>query len=146
MGMKNSVIRYAFFTALLVSAVAFTGCDGAAVGDYKTVPSELRGTWECTEEALWYVPGSYYPTWVKGKLIITYNSVTISGPLQHLENFTRDIAIESYAEDGQLYIKDKGAWQSPIAYTRWQSADRKDVLITLSGGGIDDETLKRIDW
>jgi hypothetical protein len=143
MGIKNPVIRYALFTALLASAAAFTGCGD--VGDYKSIPSDLQGTWERTEEDWWPVPGDYYPTLVKGTLVINYNSVIIRGPVQHLENFTRDVAIESYAEDGQLYIKDKGAWQSPIAYIRWQSADRKDALLTISGGGVPDETLKRIE-
>jgi hypothetical protein len=147
MGMKNLVIKYALFTAVLVSAAAFMGCGGVA-GDYKSIPSDLRGTWERTEAEWWHAPGSggsNYFTEVKGTLIITYNSVTISGPLHHLENFTRDIAIEAYAEDGLLYIKDKGVWQNPIAYRRWRSADYKDVLITLLDGGITDETLKRID-
>jgi hypothetical protein len=142
MGTKHSVIRYALFIALLVPAMTFMGCE--VDGDYKSVPYGVRGTWECTEAELWYVPGDYYPTWVKGKLIITSNSVTISGPSQHLKNFTRDIAIEAYVEDSQLYIKDKGVWQSPIAYTRWSSTGNSRIaMLTLSGG--DGETLKRIE-
>jgi hypothetical protein len=147
MGTKNSVIKYALFTALLVSAMTFMGCEFD--GDYKSIPSELRGTWECTTEDWW--PEGWYYTKAKGTLVITYNSVTINGPSQRLKNFTRDIAIEAYAEDGQLYIKDKGVWQDPVAYKRWQSKDIPNIaMLTLSGGdiaggSIADETLKRID-
>jgi hypothetical protein len=91
------------------------------------------------------VPGSESESlFAKGKLVIKSNSVTITGPVSHLQGFTRDIALEAYAEDGLLYIKDAGEWKSPVAYRRWQSADRVETLITLTGGSVDDETLKRI--
>jgi len=51
------------------------------------------------------------------------------------------IALEAYAEDGLLSIKDTSEWKIPVAYRRRQSADHSDTLITLSGGGVADETL-----
>jgi hypothetical protein len=122
--------------------LALAGCD-VTIGSGQSVPSDLRGTWECVEAATEYVPGSGWQT-LKGKLVITYDSVTISGPVAHLEGYTKDIALEARAEEGLLYIKDTGEWKSPIAYRCWQSADYKDTLVTLTGGGAADETLKRV--
>jgi hypothetical protein len=104
---------------------------------------DLQGTWERTEAAWEYVPGSGWQS-LKGKLVISYNSVTINGPLNHPQDFTRDIALEACTEDGLLYIKNTGEWKSPVAYRLWQSADHKDMLITPAGGGVEDKTLKRI--
>jgi hypothetical protein len=120
-----------------------TGCGAYTSGGGTSVPSELRGTWDRTEADWWYVPGSE-SLFVKGTLVIKSNSVTITGPVRHLQGFTRDIGLEAYAEDGLLYIKDAGEWKSPVVYRRWQSADYKDTLITITGGSVDDETLKRI--
>jgi hypothetical protein len=39
----------------------------------------------------------------------------------------------------------RGAWErTEAAYRHWQSVDHSDTLITLTGGGVADETLKRI--
>jgi hypothetical protein len=125
-----------------IALFSLTTCDGVT-GSGQSVPSGLRGTWECVEATTSWVPGSGYQT-LKGILVIKYNSVTITGPVSHLEGYTRDTALEAYAEDGLLSIKDTGEWKTPVAYRRWQSADRMDTLITLTGGGVADETLKRI--
>ncbi|MDR3311698.1 MAG: hypothetical protein LBS64_00995 [Spirochaetaceae bacterium] len=133
--------KKSFFVAMLGMALALliTACDGFTTDGM----SDLRGTWERTEAAWWYTPESGYQS-LKGKLVITYNSVTITGPVAHLQGFTQDIALEARAEDGLLYIKDTGEWKTPIPYRRWQSAGYADTLITLTGGSIADETLKQI--
>jgi hypothetical protein len=137
--MKKNV----FMTLLWCVALVLAGCKGYTNGSGTSVPYDLRGTWERTEATSSYVPGSGWQS-LKGTLVIKYNSVTISGPVSHLQGYTQDIALEAYTEDGLLYIKDTGEWKSPIPYSRWQSADRVDTLITLKGGSVTDETLKRI--
>jgi hypothetical protein len=138
--MEQRALLSALCTILL--ALALAGCD-VTIGSGNGVPSDLRGTWECTEATSTYVPGSGWQT-LKGTLVITYTSVTISGPVQHLEGYTKDIALEARAEEGLLYIKDTGEWKSPIAYRCWQSADYKDTLVTLTGGGAAEEPLTRV--
>jgi hypothetical protein len=140
-----NILRGLMLVLACASALTFSliGCDGITYDSGTSVPSDLRGAWERTEAAWWYTPESGYQS-LKGTLIITYNSVTISGPVSHLHGYTQDIALEAYAEDGLLYIKDSGEWKSPVVYRRWQSADYKDTLITLTGGSVADETLKRI--
>jgi hypothetical protein len=147
---RSPVKRKVFLAGLagiaLLLGFSLIACDNDSTGgggSGTSVPSELRGIWECVEATTSWVPGSGWQT-LKGTLVIKTNSVTVSGPVAHLQNFTRDIALEAYAEDGLLYIKDTGEWKSPVAYRRWQSADRSDTLVTLSGGGVADETLKRI--
>jgi hypothetical protein len=141
---KNAFLAGIARSIALLLSFSVISCDNGSTNGDKSVPSDLRGTWERIEAAWWYMPGSG-SQFLKGSLVIKYNSVTISGPVNHLQDFTRDIALEAYAEDGLLYIKDTGEWKSPVAYRRWQSADHADTLLTLSGGGIADETLKRID-
>jgi hypothetical protein len=130
-------------TFALLVGFSLVGCDGLPIGSGQSVPYELRGTWECVEATSSYIPGSGWQS-LKGTLVIKYNSVTISGPVAHLDGYTRDIALEAYAEDGLLYISDTGEWKSPVAYRLWRSADRADTLITLTGGSVADETLKWI--
>jgi hypothetical protein len=140
--MTRNVFLAGIASIALLCGFSFIAC-GGYTGSGQSVPSGLRGTWECTEATSTYVPGSGWQS-LKGALVIKYNSVTISGPVSHLNGFTQDIALEAYAEDGLLSIKDTGEWKTPVAYRRWQSADRADTLITLTGGGVEDETLKRV--
>jgi hypothetical protein len=146
--MKRKVFLAGLASIALLLGFSLIACDddsasGGGGSSGKTVPSELRGTWECVEATTSWVPGSGWQS-LKGTLVIKTNSVTVSGPVAHLPDYTRDIALEAYAEDGLLYIKDTGEWKSPVAYRRWQSADRVDTLVTLTGSGIAEKTLKRI--
>ncbi|MDR2143883.1 MAG: hypothetical protein LBP29_05895 [Treponema sp.] len=131
-----------FAITLFVFVIA--GCDGTYnPNGYKQVDQRLRGTWECMEEDYW--------TWEKGRFVLDYDTITITAPVAHLPGFTRGIALEAYtdnedSETGLLYIKDRGLWQSPVSYRRWQSGGYPKVkMLTLTGGGAADETLKQID-
>jgi len=125
----------------------FISCGGGGYtpsGNYKYIEYDLRGVWESNIDSFW--PEGQTVTTAKGKLVFDLNTVTITGPIAHLQGFTRSTALEAYTEEGSLYIKDKGVWQSPIAYIRWESGGSypKDKMLTLQGGGATDETLKRI--
>jgi hypothetical protein len=137
---------FTFIAALC--AFVIVSCDGTYNPDnYKRVDYDLRGTWECTEAAYWPVDNTY-----KGMLVLGYDSITITGPVEHLWGFTRGIALEAYTEDaedgeiGLLYIKDRGILQRPISYRRWQSAGtpKYEMLTFPSGDGAADETFKQI--
>jgi hypothetical protein len=134
---------------LALSALIAASCGVNPNGGYKRVDYDLRGTWEGMEEAYW--PESYPWEKEKGFLALDYGAVTITGPVAHLRGFTRDIALEAYTEDadggsGLLYIKDRGILQSPVSYRRWQSAGYpKEEMLTLTGGGLADETFRRIN-
>ena len=123
--------------ALLIVSCTWEGINNE---NRKFVENTLRGAWERTEADFW--PVGQNTVTAKGSLKITYDTVTISGPIAQLQGFTRDTALEAYTENGYLYIKDKGAWQSPVAYNRWQGAGSlpRDELFTFNGSG---ETLKR---
>jgi hypothetical protein len=135
-----------FFTFLTLVTLLAASCewDTSGTDGIKYIEYDIAaGTWERTEAAFW--PEGQTATTQKGTLLFTYNSVKISGPIAHLQGFTRDTALEAYTEDNSLYIKDKGVWQSPVPYTRWQSGGSYpyDKMLTLTGGGVPDETLKR---
>jgi predicted small secreted protein len=132
---------------IAVLALLLASCNVEGVGrGPKRVGYDLRGTWECMEAAFW--PGDH--TWKKGTIVLDYDTITITGPVAHLRDFTRGIALEAHteeAEDGEtglLSIKDRGLWQSPVSYRRWLSGGTpKDAMLTLTGGGAADETLKK---
>jgi hypothetical protein len=137
--MKNKRIP-ALSAALL--ALLLASCDWEG-GVFKRVDYDLRGAWECMEEDFW--------TGEKGLLVLDYDTVTITGTVAHLRGFTRGIVLEAYTEDdegggtGLLYIKDRGVWQSPVTYRHWQSGGYPKVeMLTLTGGGVTDETFKQI--
>jgi hypothetical protein len=147
---KNKGIS-ALGAVLLVLIVV--SCDGIYISDgYKRVGYDMRGTWECTEAAPW--PEGHPKQREKGLLVLDYDTITITGPVAHLRDFTRGIALEAYTEDtedledsktGLLYIKDRGELQNSISYRRWQSGGTpKDEMLTLTGGGIAYETFKKI--
>ncbi|MDR2094859.1 MAG: hypothetical protein LBP76_04995 [Treponema sp.] len=124
-------------------------CDYAP-GAFKWVDYDLRGRWECTEEAPW--PESQWWKKEKGTLVLDYDTITITGPVAHLRGFTRDIPLEAYTEEGEdgepglLYIRDRGVLQSPVGYRYWLSGGYPKVkMLTLTGGGAVDETFKRIE-
>jgi hypothetical protein len=138
-------------SALVLLALFVVSCDGTYKpnGGLQRVDYDMRGVWECVEEAPW--PEDWSWNKEKGRLVLDYGSITITGPVAHLPDFTRDIALEAYTEEtdgetGLLYIKDRGVWQSPISYRRWRSADKpvKFEMLTLTGGGLEEETLKKM--
>jgi hypothetical protein len=133
-------------TAAFCVCVFLASCDiDGTSGNYKFVDYDLCGTWERDTAAFW--PEGQTVTSQKGNMILTYDTITISGPLAHLQGFTRGTPLEAYTEDGKLHINDRGAWQSPIPYTRWHSGGSYpyDEMLTLKGGGVADETLKQIE-
>jgi hypothetical protein len=147
--MRNKGIAV-FTAALLVLIMA--SCDGTynPNGGYKRVDYDMHGTWECTKEESW--PEDQPWKKEKGLLVLDYDTITITGPVAHLRDFTRGIALEAYTEDveknetGLLYIKDRGILQSSVSYRRWQSGGYPKVkMLTLTGGGVADETFKRIE-
>jgi hypothetical protein len=139
---------FVFELVLLVLVIA--DCDGTYDPNrFKRVDYNMHGAWECMEEAYW--PEDYYPWKKKGKIVLDYDTITITGPVAHLEDFTRGIALEAYTEStedrktGLLYIKDRGLWQSPISYRRWQSGGSLKIeMLTLTDGILAEETLQQI--
>ena len=142
--MKHKVFLAGMAAALLT--LVFAACDGDFNGNaYKRVDSNLRGRWERTEPPLqWYE--IQMPV-----IVFASDTIRIEGAVAHLSGITRNTALESYTEDTEagtlLYIKDRGAWQSPVEYIRWESggAYPRDKFITLKGGGVADETFKRVE-
>jgi hypothetical protein len=117
---------------MIICALLMGSCvEDGLFGQY--VDYNLRGTWK----------GEY--TW-QGQMEITYDSIRITGNhyyTTHLSAFTHNTELEAYTEDGNLYIKDKGVWQSPISYKYWKS--KSDEFLDLTGGGIADETFKLVE-
>jgi hypothetical protein len=76
---------------LIVIALLFAACDLDENDDSKWVGYDLRGTWERTEATFW--PEGQTTTSERGRIVLTYDTITISGPVSHLQDFTRNVAL-----------------------------------------------------
>ena len=124
-------------TAFIV--LVFSTCIIEGKGtSFERITYNLQGTWECIDEAPW--PAGQTEKYTKGKLIMAYKTITITGPITSLQGYTRGIVLEAYTDNNMLYIKDKGVWQSPIAYNYWTAANPNIKLLTFGSS----ETLRRI--
>jgi len=117
-------------------------------GNSQNIDYDLRGTWE--RNALDFWPSGQTVTTGYGKVVLGYNTITITGPVAHLKNFTRDTALKAYTEENKLYIKDIGEWQDPISYKKWEAEQvgpyPRDKMLTLKEEEEDvsaAETFKR---
>lgn len=150
--MKKNTFRSVVANCLLLFAVCFlfTNCDwnnsnwNNSESNKQCIEYDLRGTWERDVADFW--PEGQTVITEKGKLVLRYETIIITGPMIHLQGFTRNIILEAYTENNNLYIKDRGVWQSPISFILWESGDlyMADKMITLQGSGSTDETFKLI--
>jgi hypothetical protein len=123
----------------------------ASCGDWETdeVPGffvyDLRGTWSYLERA------ESWP-WQdrSGTLVITMNSITISGDVRPLSGFTKDLALKGYSKEtssnrdqilGNLFVQDRGTWQAGVPFNLWETAENEKILTIGTGSG--QETLTR---
>jgi len=135
--MKNAII-------IILCSLFIAGCSSHSTSsDSKWVDNNLQGEWERTEAAF-YPEGQSVIT-ETGKLKLTFNTITITGPFSNLQGYTRNTALEAYTDEGKLYIKDIGEWQTPIPYTYWESGGYPPSnMLTLRSSGVAAETLKKM--
>jgi hypothetical protein len=126
--------------ALAVSCGMTTEDSGLKSFSYNLSKTE----WECTSADYW--------SGKKGRLEITSNTITITGPVNAMYGYT-PVALSGYSEktgsgydpgyweEGLIHIYDRGEWQSGIAYKLWTAGDHTKML-TLAGGSFDETTLK----
>ena len=144
----RSITLITNYSLLITACLLFVNCYGGNTNIEKIseqcIEDELRGTWERDIAGFW--PEGQTVTTEKGKLVLRFKTIIITGPVAHLHGFTRNTVLEAYTEDNKLYIKDRGVWQSPISYILWKSGDSyiSEKMVTLQGGGNADETFKLI--
>jgi hypothetical protein len=134
------------FIVCIVAVLSFSSCDGEDGDNSGFFDSRLRGTWSYFEEAQdwpWDNDRS-------GSLVITMDSIKITGDIKPLDGFTKDTALKGYSEKtssnsdrtlGSLFIQDRGTWQDGVPFNLWDSANEK--LLTI-GTGSEQQTLKPI--
>jgi hypothetical protein len=140
--MKKNVLHafIANFLLLFTACLLLANCGWENTeNNNQCIDYNLRGTWEREVDSFWPT------TYEKGKLVLKYETIVIIGQVAHLQGFTRNTVLEAYTEDNNLYIKDRGVWQSPINFIFWKSASYpQDKFVTFKGGGRADETFKLI--
>jgi hypothetical protein len=118
---------------VLGTALAFSACIVVDSDRFVDFDSDLKGTWESNKAVNRWEE--------KGRLVIDYSSITISG--KTLNAFTKTARLDGYSLGGYIYIKDRGSWQSGISYKIWSDANG-DRWLTLYPGSGSEETLKRV--
>jgi hypothetical protein len=132
----------------VVAVLSLYFCNGeSSDGNSGFFDYDLRGTWSYFEEAKdWPWDDSR-----SGTLVITIDSIKISGDIKPLNGFTKDSALKGYSEKpsgnreqtlGNLFIQDRGTWQEGVAFNLWETADNEQVLTI--GTGNEQKTLKRV--
>jgi len=148
--LKKNVFHSLFtsYSLFITACLLFINCDDRqdkfSENTKQCIEQDLRGTWERDVAVFW--PEGQTVITEKGKLVLRYETIIITGPVAHLQGFTRNTVLEAYTEDNNLYIKDRGVWQSPISFIFWESADLylPTKMLTLQGSGNADETFKLI--
>jgi hypothetical protein len=98
---------------------------------------DFVGTWESTSTSFFDYGGT---------LEIGYSKITISGYSGYgssapFAEFTKDVPLEGYSEEGKIFIKDRGSWQAGLPCTLWEDAERGKHLTFTFGGR--EETLHK---
>jgi hypothetical protein len=135
------------FIVCIVAVLSLYSCDGDEGDNSGFFDSRLRGTWSYVDE------GDTDWSWDdrSGSLVITMDSITITGDIKPLSGFTKDTALKGYSEKtssnsertlGSLFIQDKGTWQDGVPFNLWQTANNEQVLTI--GTDSETETLKPI--
>ena len=132
-------ILFTFLPVIL--SLFFVSCDfeSGSSSDYKFFDYDLQGTW---------VTNDLYYSRYSGKLVITYNTITITGygenqtPLlgndaeRPFRDFTKRAALLGYSEGGRIFIKDSGLFQEGIPYKiYWDNYSLSGQFLRFSFGG-----------
>ena len=115
--MKRIFVCVGLFAILFMTACG----DLRETSDIKSFDINLRGTWVSNDKSVY-----------SGALEIDFDRITITGYLAEqtpsggndvnrpFRNFTKDIPLKGYSEDGKLFIQDSGVLQEGIPYTYWE--------------------------
>jgi len=116
--LNKKLIPLTFLPAILSLFLVSCDIESGPPSDYKFFDYDLQGTWVSND------PGKY-----SGKLVITYNTITITGygesqtsiwgndTERPFRDFTKRAALLGYSENGHIFIKDGGLFQEGIPYT-----------------------------
>jgi hypothetical protein len=139
----NNWKKYIACGALL--AVLFITSCGEGSGDSNTFPHDLHGTWVIYDGDPDY----------DGELEIRSNRITIWGFSRDqtqwygydedrpFRAFTKDVALKGYAEDGKIFIEDKGLVQEGIPYTFYKTPDYPRTYFLYFTFGYNDVTFRK---
>jgi len=143
---NKKLIFFIFLFAIL--SLFFVSCDfeSGPLSDHKFFDYDLQGIWVTNDSS----NSKYY-----GKMIITYNTITITGygetqtlmfegddAERPFKDFTKRVALLGYSEDGHIFINDGGLFQEGIPYTLWGDHSLSKQFLRFSFGGRQ-ETLEK---
>jgi len=117
--MKRTFVYIGLFVILFITACG----EIEKKDDIKKFDTNLHGTWVSNDDSVY-----------SGTLEIDFDRITIKGYCEDqtkqgendskrpLNNFTKNIPLKGYSEDGKLFIQDSGAFQEGIPYTYWEES------------------------
>ena len=102
----------------MIFVLLIASCDwGTGTRDYNTFEYNLQGTWVSNDPSIY-----------SGSLVIDSNQITITGynegqtpnggddSKRPFKNFTKDIPLYGYSDNGNFFIEDAGLLQEGIPY------------------------------
>jgi hypothetical protein len=126
----------------LLAALFITSCgDLTGTGTpTKSFDYDLQDTWVSND-----------PTVYSGKLVISYDRITITGysegqtptegddSKRPFKGFSKSIALKGYSEEGKIFIEDSGQLQEgiPYAYQKDESYPPKKIISFTFGGRVE---------
>jgi hypothetical protein len=130
---------------ILLSAAILIVCAGCGDLTRTGTPSksfdyDLQGTWVSND-----------PSVYSGKLVISYDRITITGysegqtptegddSKRPFKGFSKGIALKGYSEEGKFFIEDSGQLQEGIPYTyqKDESYPPKKIISFTFGGRVE---------
>ncbi|MDR1840209.1 MAG: hypothetical protein LBQ93_11585 [Treponema sp.] len=132
-------IPFTFLPVILSLFLVSCDFEFGLSSDYKFFDYDLQGTWVTNDLDSRY----------SGKLVITYNTITITGygesqtPVfwgnateRPFRYFTKRAALLGYSEGRRIFIKDGGLFQEGIPYTLyWGDYSLNSQFLRFSFGG-----------
>ena len=127
--------------------IFLAGCNWVGVpNDYGKFDYDLRGTWASSD-----------PSVYSGTLEIDYNTIAIKGyeaiqtqnePLKDdakrpFRNFTKNVPLKGYSEEGKIFIHDVGTWQAGMSYEYYTAGTYPQVRFLRITFGGREEILRR---
>jgi len=107
-----------YFYVSLLAIFLITSCGDIESNKYKTFADGLHGVWVSTDTSIY-----------SGKLEINIDRIIITGFKEGqtpsgedinnrpFKNFTKDVPLKGYSEEGKIFIEDIGLLQEGIPYT-----------------------------
>lgn len=122
------------YLLLLLSLLLLCSCGAHDDSSYNSFGWKLQGVWEKANTESWEYPAA---------IEIGYNSIVITGTVNHFQGLPREVELEAYADSSFIHINASGEWQTPVSYVYWETGSSypKTRMLTLKGHSYHEQEI-----